>query len=137
VRLAPIIAKLAAAGFTKVEGAMEFAGLAEAPRAPLSLFVVPDAEEAAANRMAGVIDQKVRASFLVIIVLATAVRARDGSDPLRDQIEAVQQALLGWTHPDSSVPTEYAGGRLMAAEGGRLVWSVRFSTAYHLRRHAQ
>ena len=134
---APTVERLKDAGFRTVDGVLEFAGLTAAPRAVPALFVVPERESAAPNRMSGVIDQKVTEIFSVIIV--EEVRRADGkaSDQLKRDVDAVVAALLGWRHPEASGPTEYAGGRLTSLDGGHIVWAASFSASRHLRKESQ
>ncbi len=136
--LTPIVARLRAAGFAHVEGVLEFAGLRDAPRHSPALFVAPDAEDAAPNRMSGIIDQRVRAVFAVILVIAPDLRRRDGVDDGLAREEArIITALLGWMHPEAAAPAEYAGARLLSAGHEGVARALRFSTAYHLRSTGQ
>lgn len=135
MRLTPTVDRLKAAGFAHVEGALEFAGLREAPRFSPALFVVPQIEQASRNTLsAGAIDQRVVAGHNVILVLSTAQRARDVVDEqLHLDCERIKAALNGWMHPEASAPAEYGGGQLLAADTLGLAWSLRFHFAYHLR----
>lgn len=122
-------------GFRHVDGVIEWAGLTDVPRALPAAFVVPDNDSASENRLNGVIDQKVGETFGVIVVVAgQAARGSKPSEELKTQTDAARDALLGWTHPETSRPTEYAGGRLIEAGGGIVAWMVRMRTGFHLRR---
>lgn len=133
----PIVDRLKAAGLQPVEGVLEFVALTEAPRASPAFFVAPERESASPNRMAGVVDQKVAATFSVIIVVRAARRAGAVSDELKAHCDAVVDALLGWRHPESSSPCEYAGGRLLSVEGQHLSWALSFTASRHIRKESQ
>lgn len=135
IALQPIVDRLKAAGFAQVEGVIEFAGLKDPPRIVPALYVVPEVESASANRMAGIVDQRVSATFLIVLVLGGQARA-DGkvSAELEAQSDRVRDALIAWRHPDASGPFEYAGGRLLSVDGYRLAWGVRLTAPYHLRK---
>ncbi|WP_066546691.1 phage tail terminator protein [Sphingomonas sp. CCH15-F11] len=135
IALQPIVDRLKAAGFAQVEGVIEFAGLQDPPRVVPALYVVPEAEGASANRMAGIVDQRVTAAFLVVVVLGGQARA-DGkvSAELEIQSGRARDALIAWKHPQASGPFEYAGGRLLSVDGYRLAWAVRLTAPYHLRK---
>lgn len=137
IGFAPTIARLRAAGFASVDGVLEFAGLSEAPRASPALFLVPESESAAANRMAGVVDQKVTERFAVVLVVATARATRTVSEALQQHGKAIEEALVGWVHPDASGPCEMAGARLLSTEGQRVAWAISFSVSRHIRRQSQ
>ena len=133
IAFAPIVARLKAHGFASVEGVLEFAGLVEAPRFSPALFIVPERESAQPNRMSGVVDQKVTEIFAVVLVVATARAAKAASEALQEHSSAIEQALVGWTHPAASGPCEMVGSRLLSTEGQRVAWAISFSTSRHIR----
>ncbi|MGE4321770.1 MAG: hypothetical protein AB7E60_01920 [Sphingobium sp.] len=135
----PIVDRLGAAGFRTVEGILEWAGLTDPPRALPALFVVPEAEDAQPNRLAtGMIDQAVSETFGVIVVVGARARGPGQvDDQLKDVTDRVRDALLGWRHPEASRPAEFAGGRLLSADGYRVAWLVRFRISLHLRKESQ
>lgn len=138
IRLVPIVERLRAGGFPVVEGVLEFAGLQEAPRAPVALYVVPQSERAQPNRTTGVTDQKVAHQIAVVLVLKIAQRVPGAiSDELALQAEKISRLLVGWKHPDAAGRWEYVGGDLTAADGRGVAWSLGFTAPYHLRSQAQ
>lgn len=138
MEFAPTIAQLKGAGFASVEGVLEFAGLQAAPRLSPALFVVPERESAAPNRIAsGVIDQKVTEVISVVLVVAAQRREGAAGEELQIHTGRIEQAMVGWRHPDASSPCEYAGGRLLSAEGQRVAWVMSFSACRHIRKESQ
>jgi hypothetical protein len=135
VRIAPIAEQLKGCGLVHIGGALEWAGLKTAPTRLPAGYIVPMSDSASDNRNDHGIDQKVTDEFAVILVLAAAARVQDGiDDQLHDLIVAVRdQRLVGWTHPDASGPTLYAGGRMLSADGASFAWSLQFRSGYHLR----
>lgn len=135
----PIVARLEKAGLRNVSGLLEWASLTEAPRASPCFFVVPEADSANPSRMGTqVLDQKVTEQFGVIVVVDARVRGDNlVDDALQEQVGKVMDALLMWRHPEAGAPTEYGGGRLLSADGGRVAWFVRFTTSRHLRKESQ
>lgn len=137
MKLAPIIAQLRPLGFKTLGGAMEFAALRTAPGRLPAAYVVPESDDAAANRYAsGAVDQRVTETWSIVVVLDAARRAGAEaiSEELEDWRQAICAALIGWTHPEASNVTEYAGGRLLSADGTTLAWALRFRAPYHLRK---
>jgi hypothetical protein len=138
MRLQPIIDQLADLGFRMVDGVAGLAEVDESLRTLPAAFISPSDETAAANRLSsGAIDQRVVASFSVIIVITSASRAAGRvNEALYELSEAVKDALAGWTHPDMSGPTEYRRGRLLAIRPGQIWWGVDFAAPYHVRKTA-
>lgn len=135
ISAAPIIAQLKLAGYNNAESVIEWAALDTPPLFSPAIYVVLDDETAGENRMSGVTDQRVRANFRVIIVVrAQARRSEAQSELLEREIRQIRSALMGWTHPEAAGPTEYAGGRLLSADGQRVAWAVQFRANYHLRK---
>ncbi|HEX7820638.1 MAG TPA: hypothetical protein VF463_08460 [Sphingobium sp.] len=137
IAFAPTIARLKEGGFLHVEGLLEFVDLSEAPRVSPALFVVPERESAAPNRMSGVVDQKVTEIFSVIVVVEAQRLAGKVSEELKRHTDAVVQQLVGWRHPEASGPCEYVGGRLLPPEGRRVAWAISFNTSRHIRKESQ
>ena len=134
----PIVAHLLAADFAHVEGVLEFVGLAEAPRVSPALFVAPERESAAPNRMgAGVVDQKITEIFNVIVVVLAARRPGKVNEALTEATGRIEEALGGWKHPDASSPCELVGGRLLSVDGQRVAWAMSFSVSRHFRKVSQ
>jgi hypothetical protein len=126
------------AGFKTVSGLLEWAGLTEAPRAVPALFVVPQGDSALPNRMSGVIDQKVDETFGIIVVVEGQKRTGHAiDDSLKRDVDRVIDALVGWTHPEASRPTEYGGGRLISTDGYRVAWLITFKASSHIRKQSQ
>jgi len=135
---APIVAQLIAADFAHVEGVLEFAGLTDAPRVSPALYVVPERESAAPNRMgAGAIDQKVTEAFSIVVVVLSARRPGAVNEALTEAAGRIETALIGWKHPDASSPCELAGARLLSVDGQRVAWAMSFSVSRHFRKVSQ
>ncbi|SCW56214.1 hypothetical protein SAMN02927924_01370 [Sphingobium faniae] len=133
----PIVDRLKQSGLKPVEGALEFAGLTEAPRVTPSYFVVPEREAAQPNRMSGVIDQKVTETFSVVMIIGSARRAETVSEGLKRSADQVVDALVGWRHPEASGPCEFSGGRLVSVEGQQVIWALSFTASRHIRKESQ
>lgn len=135
IRLTPIVEQLRRAGAKSVDGLLEFSKQATAPRLLPAYFVVPTRETASPNNLSGGRDQKVDVGFSVIIVLEGRQRRADlVAEDLAEAITFVTDALVGWTHPQASKPTDYAGGELLSADGTTVEWRVGFTARYHLRK---
>lgn len=131
----PIVDRLGAHGFREVAGVLEWAGLKAAPAHSPALYVIPDRETARPNEMIGVHDQLVATMFRVIIVVKPAVRVAGGpSKELEQHIASVIDALAGWRPAGATGACEYAGGRLIAADGWGVAWAVDFTTTWRLRK---
>lgn len=131
----PIVARLEKAGFLKVSGVLEWAGLKAAPAHSPALFVITDRETARPNEMIGIHDQRVATMIRIVSVLKPSVRIDGGaSQELEQHRIAVINALIGWKHPDASGAFDYAGGRLIAADGWGVAWASDFTTAWRLRK---
>lgn len=137
IALAPTVERLKEAGFAHVEGLLEFVGLEQAPRISPALYVVPERETAQPNRMSGVIDQKVAETFSVILVVAAARRAEKVAEDLKLHCDAVENAMVGWKHPEAKGACEFAGSRLLSVDGQRACWAMSFSASRHIRRESQ
>lgn len=135
ISAAPIAARLQAAGYAHVDSIVEWSLLEKPPAHSPALYVVPDDERAGESRLSGVIDQLVRASFRVIIVIKAQARRKEApGEMLEMEIRKLRGALLGWQHPEAAGPTEYGGGTLLSADGRLIAWSVQFRCNYHLRK---
>jgi hypothetical protein len=137
MRLTPIIQRLEPIGLRLIEGAVEFAGLNAPPSRLPAAYVVPQSEEAAANRLGTyAIDQRVTETIAVVLVLDAARRGGGGavSEELEDWSDRIRDRLLGWQHPDAAIGFEYAGGQLLSADGTTLAWALRFKSVRHIRK---
>lgn len=132
---APIVDRLEAHGFPKVAGVAEWAGLKAAPAHSPALFVITDRETARPNEMVGIHDQRVATMIRIVSVLKPAARIEGGaSQELEQHRIKVIDAIVGWKHPDASGAFDYAGGRLIAADGWGVAWASDFTTAWRLRK---
>lgn len=131
---AATIARLRDAGFARVEGVLDYAALTAPPAYLPALYVVPEDEDAGANTMVGVHDQRIVARFRVVAIVGAALRPDVTADALRNAVVQIRDTLTGWTHPEASGATEYVGGRLQAIEPGTVAWGVRFRAPYRFRR---
>jgi hypothetical protein len=135
MRLQPIINRLDPLGFKTLGGAMEYAELKTLPGRLPAAFVVPQSKSASPSARVGVIDQKVSALFAVVIILpATRAGNRLVATDLEDFEAAVVNALVGWTHPDATLPTEFADAAVLSVDGTAFTWAIRFRTSYHIRK---
>lgn len=131
----PIVERLETHGFAKVAGVIEWAGLKAAPAHSPALFVITDRETARPNEMVGVHDQRVATMIRVVSVLKPGIRVEGGaSQELELHLAKVIDALVGWKHPDASGGFDYAGGRLLSADGWGVAWASDFTTAWRLRK---
>lgn len=120
-----------------IGGALEFAGLQRIPNALPALFVVPDDEDANASARAGVIDQLVNTSFVVVLILSAArADPKIVSDELEEWEQAIKHLLVGWVHPDMARETQYANARTLSVDGTSITRGLRFRSSYHLRKQA-
>ena len=137
IALTPITARLEGAGLRHVFGALEFAGLTRPPPAASlpAHFVIPQRDRAGRNELDGAISQTIALDFAVVIVIAAAGRDQDGiREDLKERIDAVIDALIGWTHPEAISPSLYASGQLLSAGSNVLAWQLTFSTKTRIRR---
>lgn len=138
IAIAPIVAHLEKAGFAKVAGVVEWAGLKSMPAHSPALFVITDRETARPNEMSGIHDQRVATMFRVVTVVKPAGRVEGGaSAEVEEQVRKVVNALVGWRHPASSSPCDYAGGRLLSADGWGVAWASDFTTPWRLRKGSE
>lgn len=134
MRLQPIIEQLGDRGFKTLGGVLEYAALKSAPGRLPAAFAIPETESAAPSRMAGVVDQRVEAGFVVVLMIQPGRDAARSADELAERDVAVKDALVGWRHPDAQSATEYAGGRMIDVDPSAIVWAAQFRTSYHLRK---
>jgi hypothetical protein len=105
-----------------------------------AIFVIPDGEQAGTpRRLAGVHDQLLTVSFMVLIMVSTAA-----ADPNRVTTELetltnnIEERLVGWAHPDAEgQATAHAGSALLAMAGGRIEWAIKFTTQRRIRKAVQ
>lgn len=129
IALRPFVARLEEAGLHNVEGALEWAGLKRVPPRLPAYFVVPVSDRAARNeRMAGgAVMQKVDVTVQVIVVMDRPARDKNRvSDALKETCDQIDEALIGWRHPESSNIATYAGGQLLGASDNVIAWSQRY-----------
>lgn len=137
MNLTPIVERLRGTGvFRAVDGVLALADI-EAHLGQLpAAFVVPESEAAEPNRLAaGAHDQRCEEIFTIVLVVgAAAARTARPAEDLQRGRDATLAALVGWSHPDASGPTDYAGARLLAAGGGRVLYGVRVRMPWRLRK---
>lgn len=136
MKLGPVIERLKAGGLKRVEGALELAALNSAPNQLPAHFVVPIAEEANPNKMAGVHDQAATRQFGVVTMVRAAASTAATSDELADLEAKVIDALAGWTPPGASRACDYSSGRMLSVSGGAVAWISTFRTGRHIRKAA-
>lgn len=140
MRILPIIEQLQQLQGVKpkaIGGALEFAALRNMPHALPALYVLPDDEEAQPSARAGVIDQLVNTSFVIVLILSAArADAKIVSDDLEAWEQALKHRLVGWVHPDMARETQYANARTLSVDGTSITRGLRFRSSYHLRKQA-
>lgn len=132
--LKPIVDHLLQGGFKSVEGVLEAPTQADLPRALPALHVVPSAESAEANQMAGRRDQRIAFNFSVLVTVGTRAAQGAVSDELTRVVGLVKDRIVGWTHPQASGEVDLVGGRLANVSAGAVTWEVRLSCRYHYRK---
>lgn len=133
ISLTPIINALqpAPVGFAapwlrKVEGAAEFAKLAERNGVPLpAAWIVRAADRV---KHAGERREDVTLAFDVVIAIENARQHGDGDtdDRLLAYRLAVKDRLLGWSLPDDTRPLKFAGGQILEYTAGDIYWRDRY-----------
>ncbi len=135
MRLSPIVERLKAAGFKRVYGALELAGLEKQPGILPQFFVVPEGSDAAPSTTVGVHDQSVTGGFMVVAMIEAAARREDAvSEAIDEEERALIGALAGWAPPDASRACDFVGARLLSVGGSTVSWGVRFRTAWRIRK---
>ena len=120
-----------AGGFKDVLGVLDYAG-ARPLRLPAAA-VLPLSEEAGENRTpkSGVL-QLLTATIGVVIALPApndpgGARARDA---LSETLDRTRALLAGWRPGGEHDPLGFRRGRLIEAEGGRVLWQDEYTTAW-------
>jgi hypothetical protein len=136
MKLTPIVERLKEAGLKRVYGALELAGLDQAPSILPAYFVVPQGWEAGPQRYAsGMHDQKVAEQFGVVIVMnGVALSETRVSEDIEERQNDLVASLVGWRHPQASVPFEAGAGRLLSVSGKALQWLITFRASTHIRK---
>lgn len=136
MRLTPVIARLAllCPSLRHVEGAAEYARLADAVLDPPCAYVLALAEDAAGNTLANAVSQRITVRFGVLLCVRSLTDATGaaGIEALDDLRGEVRLALLGWAPPDGD-PIEYASGALLDVVDGELWWQDVWRSAYLIR----
>lgn len=137
MNLAPVLARLVAAGVRNPGTAGSLAALGEKPpQFTPAVFIVPerdDGEDPA--HITGIYDQRFRCTFLVLLYVGHS-SAREGAadSALADLTAQIEGALAGLAHPDAEGKgTALVSSQLMEILDGRIVWMMRFRTTRRLR----
>ncbi|TCT25902.1 phage tail terminator protein [Thermomonas haemolytica] len=97
-------------------------------------YMVAEEEQAEPPELIGSRAQRVELRFSVSLVVASAARQAGIGSGLAAAIEAaradVLDALRGWLPDGCDWPVEHRGGRLVASEVGRAVWSDTFAVGF-------
>lgn len=120
--------------FRLIDGLGAFAQLKGPPVALPAAYVLPLAEQAGDNQRVNELHQRVSAQIGVVIV-AQGVADNHGRQAVADLAAlrlAVRDRILGWPPASEFEPFIFAGGELLAAEGGTVWWQDSFATAFHL-----
>ena len=101
-----------------------------------SAFIIPGADSAQPNGMAGIVDQQVRTTFGVLIAVRNVADARGAAGntalkPIRDEIG---EALLNWDAIGNGNPITYGGGRLQSFANKVLWWQDNYVVPFNLRK---
>lgn len=138
MRAQPILDRLEPLGFKTLGNELDFPALKQVPGRLPAAYVLPGDETADANRMGTrLVDQKITATFLVVLILPAVVRAgamAKLSDDFETTKAAVIDAFVGWQHPDSARPSEYVSGAIWSVDGQALTYCLTFKTSYHIRK---
>lgn len=123
-----------------VEGAGAMPNALDQVQVSRTAFVMPPGEKAIENDAGtGVIRQKVNVDFLILVVFTgISAAADDQSGEMDAAREGIKDALLGKLLGDMKDPiTLISCGVLeVDATAGTLIYSLLFSTGYHIRRNA-
>jgi len=130
MQLAPIVDRLKTtcpAFQNRVIDALEEGAVAKAFPAA---YVLPLSDKGDSNKMAGAHRQRMEHRFAVEIMVKHAGQAATGG-PAAASLEAVRDsvkaALRGWS-PAGLDPIDYAAGRLIQFEAGRVTWRDEYTT---------
>lgn len=135
IDLAPVIARIQAAGIFKDVGGAAKAMTALAKQSPGDgpyAYVVPMTDRAGPMRADDVPYQRVESLFGVLIMVRAAADATGEAStarlfPLQTQLLAL---LHGWTPGENLLPLSLAGGEIVDFTTGALWWIERFATSY-------
>lgn len=127
----PIIARLAGqlSGFPVIAGAADLDAAIETAPATPAAYVLPLAETADENDLAGIVHQRLVQDFAVVLVVANLRDARGAAAAaeLAARREAVRAALLGWVaDTPSGEAVTFVSGRLLQFRDARLWWSDEY-----------
>lgn len=135
IDLAPVIARLKAAGFDRIDGVTALARIDDAaPNFFPHLFVLEESERGEAparvvRENPGLVDQSIQSTVAVIGLFGKASASPAAADAeLREYADRIEKALMGWVHPGDSHrrATEFVSSRLMGLSGGIVRWGVSF-----------
>ncbi len=99
-----------------------------------TLYVLPDQEDPATNRMRdGSVLQTMTAR--VMVVIAQRIRARGEEDNLEALKQSVHRALLGYTPAGYKESLSYAGGNLINLDDGTVWYGQRYETERVIQSH--
>ncbi len=140
MRAQPILDQLKPLGFKTIGNELDFPALKQLPGRLPACYVLPGDENAEPNRFGTQItDQKINATFIVVIILPAVVRS-GAMAKLSDDFEifknGVIDAFAGWSHPDAARPSEYVSGSIWSVDGTALTYALTFRTCYHIRKAA-
>ena len=133
---------LAAPYFTEADGLVAAARAGKSVQLLVGLnaattpaaYLVAEEEQAEPPELIGSRTQRVELRFSVSLVVASAARQAAIGGGLTAAIEAaradVLDALRGWLPDGCDWPVEHRGGRLVASEVGRAVWSDTFAVGF-------
>lgn len=136
MKVAAIAQRLKEGGFKNVGGALEYAELNKALGTGVWAYVIPASEAASASRGTQLIEQRVTATFNVALVLSN-LGARDKvSDAIAENQQLAINALLGWSPgvDDGYAPIEFAGSALISMLPSSLIWGLRFTHSYYVKK---
>ncbi|MGD1880851.1 MAG: hypothetical protein ACFB11_00835 [Paracoccaceae bacterium] len=108
------------------------------PQAPMSAYLIPLglAPRDQGNAMAGAFDQMVDETIGVILVFRAADVGKTSKHvELQAAIMDVARALMGWSPDEENTVGVFrlAGGKLIRAQGGTIVYEIDFAISDQLR----
>lgn len=139
MKLEPVTARILAAApsFKLAELAANLAETVQNLPHQNAAYVMPiaDRTDGRGNVSAGATIQEIRETFGVLIVSRSAAgrrggQAAEGLDALKDELN---QALVGWRHPEGRGPTIYLSGVAQGFHGTAALWLSNYQVKTQLR----
>lgn len=137
MNLDPVEALLAEAGLPRIGQTGSLVSLRERPPQFFpATIILPDRETPQTPaRRTGIYDQDVLVDFMVAVLVGGSM-TEDRIEAERRRLAAlVEDAVIGWVHPDAGgTATQYQGARLLPVDGRGLGWGMVFRTRRRIRK---